>query len=82
MWPNDLQRPSEQLRDLLSGKIAWGDAPSSIRSMAQLPIYQAAVTILDAPDKGTRRNMLGKIPAAVRPYVEAEAKRIWALRGT
>tara|TARA_R110000822_G_scaffold229393_1_gene361639 strand:+ start:865 stop:1116 length:252 start_codon:yes stop_codon:yes gene_type:complete len=75
-----IKRPSEQLEDLLMGRVAWDDAPASIRSWARLPIFDAAQTILAAPDKGTRRNMLGKIPAPIRPRVEAEVKRLWGLR--
>ena len=79
MWPDDTPRPSEQLEDLLMGRIAWDDAPPAIRSWAQLQIYQAAKQIVAAPDKGTRRNMLGRIPANVRPHVENEVKRLWVL---
>ena len=80
MWPEHVPRPSEQLEDLLRGKIAWDDAPQSIRSWAQLQIYQAAKQIAAAPDKGTRRNMLGRVPAPIRPRVENEVKRQWANR--
>ena len=73
-------KPSEQLADLLRGKMAWDDAPEAIRSWARLEIYRGACAVLDQPDKGDRRNMLGLIPAAIRPHVEAEAKRIWAMR--
>lgn len=79
MWPNDVPRPSDQLRDLMMGKMAWDDAPAAIRSLAQKPIHDAAVTIIAAPDKGARRNMLGRIPAPMRPHVEAEVKRLWGL---
>lgn len=80
MWPDDVPRPSEQLADLLRGKLAWGDAPEAIRSWAALPIHQAAVQIVAELDKGARRNMLGRIPASVRPHVAEEVKRLWALR--
>lgn len=80
MWPVEVPRPSEQLRDLMMGKISWNDAPDAIKSVARKPIYDAAKTILAAPDKGTRRNMLGRIPSAMRPHVEAEVKRLWAAR--
>ena len=79
MCPDEIPRPSKQLEDLLTGKTAWDDAPPAIRSWAQLPIYQAAKQIVAAPDKGTRRNMLGRIPANVRPHVENEVKRLWKL---
>jgi len=75
-----VQRPSDQLEDLLMGRLAWDDAPDAIRSWARLPIFEAAKTILAAPDKGTRRNMLGKIPAAMRARVEDEIRRLWAMR--
>jgi len=75
-----IKRPSEELEDLLMSRVAWDDAPDAIRSWAQMPIFEAAKTIMGAPDKGARRNMLGRIPAAIRPRVEAEVKRLWGLR--
>ena len=72
--------PSDELRELLTGKTAWEDAKPSIRSWARLPIYQAAVRVLDEPGKGERRNMLARIPAPIRPLVEAEALALWRAR--
>lgn len=80
MWPHDIPKPQDQLRDLMMGKISWDDAPEAIRSWARLGIHQAAKTILAAPDKGTRRNMLGKVPSAMRAHVEAEVKKLWSYR--
>jgi len=79
MWPSDIPRPSKQLEDLLMGRTAWDDAPVAIRSWARLQIYEAARAICAAPDKGTRRNMLGRVPAPIRPRVENEVKRLWKL---
>lgn len=79
-WLSDAPRPSEQLRNLLMGKIAWDDAPVSIRSWAQFEIHKAAREVLSLESKGDRRNALGRIPAHIRPRVEAEARRLWALR--
>lgn len=76
----DVKKPSEQLDDLLSGRVSWDDTPDAIRSWARLAFYDGAQQILAAPDKGTRRNMLGRVPPGVRPMVEAEVKRLWALR--
>jgi len=75
-----IKRPSEELEDLLMGRVAWDDAPDAIQSWARMQIFEAAKTILAAPNKGDRRNMLGRIPAAIRPRVEAEVKRLWGLR--
>ena len=77
--PNVL-KPSEQREALLRGNVSWNDAPEAIRSWARLAIYQAAAEIVAADGKGARRNMLGRIPAAIRPLVEAEINRLWALR--
>ena len=77
MWPHNIPRPTDQLAALLMGKIAWDDAPDAIKSWARFEIYKAAKQILAAPDKGTRKNMLGKIPPHMRGMVEAEAMRLW-----
>ena len=68
-------RPSAQLNDLLTGKIAWEDAQPAIRSWAMLTIHEAAKTILAAP-KPRRRAMIGKMPATLRPVLEAEIIRL------
>lgn len=80
-WPDGVPRPSVLLRDLLMGKLAWDDAPESIRSCASKHIYDAAETIIAMPVKGERRNAIGRIPGAMRGHVEAEIKRLWSLRG-
>lgn len=80
MWPEHIPRPSKQLEDLLRGRLAWDDAPDAIRSWARLYIYEGAKHIVAEPDKGTRRNMLGRVPAPIRPHVEKEVKRQWQSR--
>jgi hypothetical protein len=62
------------------GRVLWSDAPDAIRSWAQFHIYGAAKQILAAPDIGTRRNMLGRVPAHMRAMVEAEVKRLFYLQ--
>lgn len=73
-------RPSVKLAALLTGKVAWADADEAIRSMARLPIHNAAVMIRDEPSRQRRAAMLAKIPATIRPQVEARVKEIWAGR--
>ena len=68
-------RPSAQLRDLLTGAIAWDDAHPAIRSWAMRTIHDAAKTILDAP-KPKRRAMIDKLPVTLRPILEAEIIRL------
>ena len=71
-----VDKPSEQLRQVLSGEVDMKDAPEAIQSWARFPIYQAAKQVLAEPEKGNRRNMLGRIPSSVRPYVAAEIMRL------
>ena len=73
-------RPSVKLEALLGGKVAWADADEAIRSMARLPIHNAAVMIRDEPSRQRRAAMLAKIPASIRPQVETRVKEIWAGR--
>ena len=70
-------RPSVKLATLLAGKTAWADADDAVRSMARLPIHNAAVMIRDEPSRPKRAAMLAKIPATVRPHVETRVKEIW-----
>ena len=79
MW-TDETRPSARLEAVLSGHVAWDDAPAGIQSWARFAFYEAACEILKAQGKTARRNMLLRIPPSMRPHVEAEAKRLWALR--
>jgi hypothetical protein len=62
------------------GQSAWDDADPAIQSAAGFEIYKAADEILAIEGRGARRNALGRIPAEIRPRVEAEAKRLWGLR--
>lgn len=77
----DVQKPSEQLFDLLMGKVAWNDTPESIRSWAQKPIHDAAKQVFAMQGKAARQKALAKIPAAIRPRVEAEIMRLWRAKG-
>lgn len=69
--------PSRKLHDLLSGRTAWDDADKSIQSWAQFEIYRGARDILKLPTKEKRREMLDRIPASLRPRIEAEIMRLW-----
>ena len=54
-------RPSVKLAALLAGKTAWADADDAIRSMARLPIHNAAVMIRDEPSRPRRAAMLSAV---------------------
>lgn len=78
MWPNG--KPSEQLFAVLSGAVSMDDTDPAIRSMAQKPIHDAAVTLIRIEDKHARRQTLQKIPEKMRPYVEKRVAELWDMR--
>lgn len=71
--------PSEQLADLMEGRVKWDDAPESIRSWAMFPIYSAANGILKMP-KENRRAAIDRAPITVRPILEDQIKRLWKMK--
>jgi hypothetical protein len=62
---------------VLSGKVAYEDAPNAILSWLQHDIYLAAVEVRSGKTKEARRKMLGKVPEGLRGRVEMEVRRIW-----
>lgn len=67
---------------LLSGQIAMDDTPAAIQSWSRLFIHNGAISVMRLDNKQERRDALDKIPASIRPYVEAELGRIWPMRRT
>lgn len=69
--------PSEQLAVYLGGKDS--NPSAAIRSWSAFFIHDAAVQVCRFDTIEKRRIALGKLPAAIRPLVETEIKRIWKL---
>ena len=70
--------PSEQLAAYLSGN---DPKPSpAIVSWGSFYIHDAAMQVCRIDTREKRRMALGKLPAAIRPLVETEIKRLWPLR--
>ena len=78
--PKIIKLPSQQLDDLLSGKVAFADAPPAIQSWARFSIYQGAVSLMRIKDKEKRNAALQKVPASLRDLVRAEVVRLWGIR--
>jgi len=68
------------LKEVLSGHLALEDAPASIQSWARFPIFEGAKEIVLMENREQRAAELQKIPAKIRPHVEAEVKRLWVMR--
>jgi hypothetical protein len=75
-----VDRPSEHLARLLSGRQSWDDAPESIRSWAAFYIHDAAKQVISLATPEKRRAALATLPDTIRPRVEDEVRRIWPLR--
>lgn len=73
------QSTLQKLHALLSGQVDMADADPSIQSWARYHIHEGALEVLRSGGIEERRATLLKIPARIRPYVEAEAKRVWPL---
>jgi len=70
----------DKIDKILLGIVPMESESPAIQSACQLYIYQGAVEILNIETKEARNRALDRIPKLIRPYVKAEAMRIWELR--
>ena len=70
----DIQKPSDQMLAVLTGKLNHNDAPVAIQSLCSKAYFDAAMQIIREDDKEKRKKMLTRIPNTcdneVRQYVE------------
>ena len=78
--PKIVKSPSQQLDDLLTGRVAYVDAAPAIRSWAQHSIHIGAVSLMRIADKEKRNAALQKVPATLRDLVRAEVFRLWGMK--
>ena len=57
--------------------MALENAPPSVQSWARLEIHDGAVAVMNAGGLEARRAMLQRIPAKIRPHVEARVMELW-----
>lgn len=69
--------PSKWLREVLTGNVPMKDAPDSVQSWARLSIHEGAMAVMNAGGIEKRREMLSRIPAPIRPFVEARVRELW-----
>lgn len=79
-WPASIPKPSERMKAVLTGQVRFEDEDEAIQSICTFQFYKGAKSILALDTKEKRRAALSRIPESVRPYVEAEVRRLWALR--
>ena len=75
--PKIVKSPSQQLDDLLSGRVAYDEAAPAIQSWAQHSIHIGALSLLRIKDKDARNEALLKVPATLRDLVRDEVVRLW-----
>lgn len=70
-------KPSEQMLEVLTGKLHHDDAPAAIQSLCSKAYFDAAMQIIREDDKEKRRKMLTRIPETCRDEVRAYVERLW-----
>ena len=71
------KKPSQRLEDVLMGRVPLENEDESIQSWASFFIHQGAEAVLRKPTKEARQEALRKLPAKIRPHVEARALTLW-----
>ena len=63
--------PLSSVPDLLQGIVT---------GMLKAPVYRKACEVLSASTREERAQRLANVPESIRELVQAEAKRLWAIR--
>lgn len=71
------KRPSDRIKAVLMGRVPLEQEDESIQSVCSKHIYDGAKSILSIKDKERRRKALDKVPALIRPHIEAEVMRLF-----
>jgi len=66
-------------QQILSGALPWEAGSDAVRSWLRYDIHLEAMRIAAQPHIEERRAMLEKLPASIRPLVEVELRRVWAV---
>ena len=74
------RRPSDRIRAVLMGEVRLEDEDQGIQSVCSKHIYDGAKSLLTIPDREKRRRALDRLPALIRPHIEAEALRQFRMR--
>ncbi len=71
-----VKRPSEQLEDVMMGRVPYEEAPKAIQSLAGMEFRRAAKEILSGETNAEKRARLDRVPDYAKTYVETEIKKI------
>lgn len=76
----NLEKPSDEMRRVLIGKLHYDDASPAVKSMCSKEFFDAAVVIVKMESKESRKKALQKIPETCRVQVEEYVRKIWPIR--
>lgn len=76
----DIQKPSDQMLAVLTGKMKHDDAPAAIQSLCSKAYFDAAMQIIREDDKEKRRKMLTRIPNTCDKQVRHYVELLWPRR--
>lgn len=76
----DIQKPSDQMLAVLTGRLAHDDAPAAIQSLCSKAYFDAAMQLIAINDRDARKKALTRIPETCRQNVEQEVVRLWPRR--
>lgn len=77
-----VRRPTELIRDVLTGITPLHEADKSIQSAVSIEFYRAACEVLDGATSQEKRKRLDRVPEYVKSEVEKEIKRLIKVRAT
>ena len=76
----NLEKPSDEMRRVLMGKLHYDDASPAVQSMCSKEFFDAAVVIVKMESKESRKKALQKIPETCRVQVEEYVRKVWPIR--
>lgn len=76
----DIQKPSDQMLAVLTGKLNHDDAPAAIQSLCSKAYFDAAMQLIAINDRDARKKALTRIPETCRDQVAETVRKLWPIR--
>ena len=73
----DIQKPSDQMLAVLTGRLAHDDAPTAIQSLCSKAYFDAAMDLVALNDPEKIKRGLQRVPDTCRDQVRDIARRVW-----
>ena len=73
-------KPSDQMMDVLTGKMHHNDAPAAIQSLCSKAYFDAAMDLVALNDPEKIKKGLERIPKTCQEEVRKQARKLWQSR--